>query len=259
MRQSRLSGNQGIRKIVAAFSMDTRERKHKERIITMQKDSAKSRVKKELKHLFKSMDFVSNNFLNKEDISKGDLRIYFNIYQQLGLAWEFLGLLCKHWDGYKKVKDRKRVCNVCGKVKGADNFYYLFPKKGFKKIGKMLKTNSKKIFNNKDEAEILNDTIEFHGALLNIDVHNSYRSNLLKGKGGISIAAERIVRLKERGIKCHIDDHLIYIELDNKGRKIGKETYGGFPWEIKGNKLRNFPVIFDFDENYKLLGLTILT
>jgi hypothetical protein len=226
----------------------------------MQKDSVKSRVKKDLKLLFKSMDFVSNNFLNREDISRSNLRIYFNIYQQLGLAWEFLGLQCKHWDGYKKVKDKGRACKICGKVKGADNLYYLIPRKGFKKIGKMIRPNSKKIFNNKDEAEILNDAIEFHGALLNVDVHNSYKSNLLKGKNEIHMAAERIVRLKERGIKCHIDNYLIYIELaNNKGRKVGKEIYSGFPHEIKKEKLKNFPVIFDFDKNYRLLGLTILT
>lgn len=224
----------------------------------MQKDSNKNKLKKEFKSLFKSMDFVSNNFLNKEKINKSNFRIYFNIYQQLGIAWEFLGLQCKHWDGYKKVKDEKEVCKICGKVKGVDEFYYLIPKKGPKKIGRKSKPNSKKIFNNKQRAEILNDTINFHGALLNVDVHNSYKSNLLEGKDEVNIAAERIVMLKERGIKCHIDQHLIDIELNNAGKKIGKKKYGSFPWEIKKKKLRNFPVIFDFDENYRLLGLSIL-
>ena len=83
--------------------------------------AGKDKIKKEFRRLFKSMDFVSNNFLNKENISKGNLRIYFDIYQQLGLAWEFLGLQCKHWDGYKKVKGRKMACRICGKVKDADN------------------------------------------------------------------------------------------------------------------------------------------
>ncbi len=87
------------------------------RKLTMQKNLAKSRVKKELKCLFKSMNFVSNNFLYKENISKGKLQIYFDIYQQLGLAWEFLGLQCKHWDGYKKIKGKKMACRICGKVK----------------------------------------------------------------------------------------------------------------------------------------------
>ncbi len=205
------------------------------------------------------MDFISNNFLNKKDISKSKFQLYFNIYQQLGLAWEFLGLQCKHWDGYKKIKKGEKVCRICGKLKDASDSYCLIPEKGFKEIGKMLKPNSNKIFNNKDEAEILNDTIKFHGALLNIDVHNSYKSNLLKGKNEINIAPERIISLKERDIKCYIDNHLVSIELPNKRRKIGKEIYSGFPWEIKRGKLRNFPVIFDFDKKYKLLGLSILT
>ena len=152
----------------------------------------------------------------------------------------------------------RKDSRICGKIKDADDFYYLIPKKGFKKIGKMLKSSSKKIFNNKNEAQILKDTIEFHGALLNIDAHNSYKSNLPKDKNEITIAAERTVTLKERSIKCYIDDHLINIELDKKEKKIGKKIYSGFPWEIKRGKLKNFPVIFDFDENYNLLSLTIL-
>ena len=104
----------------------------------MRKNSVKKMVKKELKRLFKSMDFVSNNFLNKEGISEVNLQIYCNIYQQLGLAWEFLGMQCKHWDGYKKIKNGEKVCRICGKLKDASNFYYLIPEKGFKDIGKML-------------------------------------------------------------------------------------------------------------------------
>ncbi len=105
----------------------------------MRKDSIKNKLKKELKSLFKSMDFVSNNFLHKKRISKSNFQVYFNIYQQLGIAWEFLGLQCKHWDGYKKVRDKKEVCKICGKVKDIDEFYYLIPKKGSKKIGRKLK------------------------------------------------------------------------------------------------------------------------
>ena len=81
---------------------------------------------------------------------------------------------------------------------------------------------------------------------------------MLEGKHKVNIAAERIVMLKEKGIKCHIDQHLIDIELNNAGKKIGKGRYGGFPWEIKKKNLRNFPVIFDFDKNYQLIGLSIL-
>ncbi len=53
----------------------------------MKKNSIKNKIKKELRSLFRSMDFVSDNFLNKEGISKKESQIYFNIYQQLWTAW----------------------------------------------------------------------------------------------------------------------------------------------------------------------------
>lgn len=213
-------------------------------------------LKKDLKKLLKSMDFVSNNFLHGKGTNKKELQIYCNIYQQLGLAWEFLGLHCRHQEGYKKTRDKNEACKICGKVKDVDEFYYLLPKEGIKKLGKKLKPDSRKTFKNKNEAVIVNDTIDFYGALVNVDVHNSYKSSLFSR--GINIAAERIISLKESGIECHIDQHLIYIKMDKDKKKFGKEKYGGFPWEIKRQHLKNFPVIFDFDEKYQFLGLTIL-
>lgn len=218
----------------------------------------KEQVKKELKNLYKSLDFVSNNFLNNKKIRKKDVSIFFNIYQQLGLAWNFLGLHCKHWDGYKRSKDGKEVCRMCGKVKSVGEHYYLLPEADPKKIGSKLLPSSKKTFKNKKEATIVDDTIDFHGAVVNVDVHNSYKSNLFNKKHEINIAAERIVLLKESEVECHIDQHLIYIKINKTRKKLGKVKYGGFPWEIKKKHLKNFPVIFDFDKKYQFLGLTIL-
>ncbi|MFQ5713316.1 MAG: hypothetical protein ACE5GU_04735 [Candidatus Scalinduaceae bacterium] len=224
----------------------------------MKKDSSKNKTKKELKNLFRSMDFVSDNFLNKEGISKEESQIYFNIYQQLGTAWEYYGLQCEHWDGYKNIRDKKEACKICGKIKGVNDLYYLLPREGRKKIGRKLKPNSKKTFNNKKDAKIICDTIDFHGASLHIDVHNSYKSSLLGENHKINMAAERIVTLKDSGVECHIDQYLIYIKKNNIGKKVGKKKYGGFPWEIKRKDLKNFPVIFHFDEKYQFLGLTIM-
>jgi len=77
----------------------------------------KEHIKKELRKLFKSMDFVSKNFNADGKAAGKDFQMYFNIYQQLGLAWEFLGQQCRHWDGFKKTRDKKEVCKICGKVK----------------------------------------------------------------------------------------------------------------------------------------------
>jgi len=222
----------------------------------MNKSQAIKDLKKQLSALFKSMDFISNNFLDSEKIGKKEFQTYFNIYQQLGLAWEFLGLQCKHWDGYKRTRDKKETCKICGKVKGADDFYILLSRKGLKKLGAKLKPNSKKTFKTQKDAEIVNDTINFYGVLVNVDVHNSYKSSVFRK--GINMAAERIVNVKEDSVECHIDEHLIHIRLHDKNRRPGGKKYGGFPWEIKRKNLKHFPVIFDFDEKYRFLGLTIL-
>jgi hypothetical protein len=222
----------------------------------MNKRQVKKEVKRQLNALFKSMDFVSKNFLNDEEIGKREAEVFFNIYQQLGLAWEFLGLQCRHWDGYKRTREKKEACKICGKIKGTDDFYILLPKMGVKKLGVKVSPNSKRTFKNKKDAEIVNDTINFYGAIINVDVHNSYKSSLFDK--GINMAAERIVSVKEDNIECHIDNHLIHIRLRDRDRKSRGKRYGGFPWEIKKENLKQFPVIFDFDEKYRFLGLTIL-
>jgi hypothetical protein len=222
----------------------------------MYKGRDKKELKKQLRSLFKSMNFVSNNFLDSEKMDKKEFQVFFNIYQQLGLAWEFLGLQCKHWDGYKKTRDKNETCKICGKVKGADDFYILLRRKGPLKLGVKAKPNSKKTFKTKEDAQIVNDTINFHGALVNVDVHNSYKSSLF-GKG-INIAAERIVKVREENVECDIDEYLIHVRLRDKERKRSRKRYGGFPWEIRRKDLKHFPVIFDFDERYRFLGLTIL-
>ncbi len=81
-------------------------------------ETNKEHIKKELRKLFRSMDFVSKKFLTDGKAAGKDFQTYFNIYQQLGLAWEFLGQQCKHGDGYRKTREKHEVCKICGKVKG---------------------------------------------------------------------------------------------------------------------------------------------
>ncbi|MGO8988326.1 MAG: hypothetical protein ACLQGU_03045 [bacterium] len=215
----------------------------------------KEELKKQLKALLNSMDFVSEHFLDGKKMNGREFSRFFRIYQQLGLAWEFLGLQCKHWDGYRKTRDKKEICKICGKVKGVDDSYILLSNKGPKKLGVKLKPNSKKTFETKKDAEIVSDMIDFYGALVNVDVHNSYKSTVL-GKG-INIAAERIVNVKEGNVVCSIDQRLIHIRMRDNDIKAGKKKYGGFPWEIRRKDLKHFPVLFDFDEQHRFLGLTI--
>ena len=214
-------------------------------------------IKKEIKNVLKSMDFISDNFLNREDITEEECQVYFNIYQQLGYAWEFWSLQCDHMDGYEKIKGNKEACKICGKIKGIDELFYLLPTKGSKKIGSIARPNSRKTFKNKKESTILNDRINFHGAQINVDVHNAYKSKLFRDKETITIAAERIVELNESGVECHVDQYLIHIRLAGRKKKPAKQEYGGFPWEIRKKDLKNFPVIFEYDDDYNFLGLII--
>ncbi len=224
----------------------------------MKKEIEKKRIKEELKSLFRSMDYISDNYLNKEGIDDKELEIFANIYQQLGMAWEFLGLQCRHWDGYKKTRDRKQVCKICGKVRDADETHILLSVKGHKKIGRKKMPDSKKTFRTKKEAEILYDSINFHGASLKVDVYNSYKSKFFKKELDINIAAERSVRLKESGVECSIDQHTINIRIGPRKEKGSKPDYGNFAFELKKKDLKHFPVLFKFDDNFKFSGLTIL-
>ena len=224
----------------------------------MKKEIEKKWLKKELKSLFRSMDYISDNYLKKEGINDKKLEVFSNIYQQLGMAWEFLGLQCRHWDGYKKTRDRKEVCKMCGKVKNVDETHILLPVKGHKKIGGKKMPDSKKTFRTKKEAKILYDSIDFHGASLKVDVHNSYKSKLFKKELNINIAAERIVQLKESGVECSIDRHTINIRIGQRKEKGAKPDYGNFVFELKKKDLKHFPVLFKFDDNFKFSGLTIL-
>lgn len=96
----------------------------------------KDNLKKELNKVFRSMNYVADNYLSKRKITLKKARVFYAIYQQLGLLWEFLGCLCKHWNGYKK-KDDKFLCKICGKVKGTKESYYLLPVIREKVIGRM--------------------------------------------------------------------------------------------------------------------------
>lgn len=213
-------------------------------------------VKRQMNAILKRMDFVSNNFPCKEKEAGKDFQIYFDIYQQLGLAWKFLGLQCKHWEGYGKTRDNKEACRICGKVKGTEDAFVLLSSKGMKRLGVKAKPNSKETFATNKDARIINDAVNFHGASINVDVHNAYKSQIFDK--GITMAAERIVSVREDNIECHIDQHLVHVRLNDADKKSGKKKYGGFPWELARKNLKHFPLIFHFDEKHRMLGLTIL-
>jgi hypothetical protein len=183
--------------------------------------------------------------------------LYFNIYQGLGLAWEFLSFQCKHWDGYKRNKDGQELCRICGKVKDIRDQYCLLPADGAKRIGARVVPNSNRVFANKKKAQLVHDEILFHGAALDADIHNSYKSTLFGKRREITVAKDRTITLRENGVKCSVDQYVIDVKVEAR-TGTRKPPYGGFPWELSKEQLKHFPVIFRFDDRHKFLGLTIL-
>ena len=224
----------------------------------MKSENEKKWLIKELKRLFKSMDFIYDNYLSSDGYDNREYAAFATIYQQLGMAWEYLELQCKHWDGYRVTKDKRAVCKICGKIKDVDETHIILPARGHKKIGKKLKPTSKKTFQNKKDARIIADTIDFHGAKLKIDVHNSYKSRVFGDKSEINLAAERIVELKESGIKCSVSRHTIDIQVAPEKKRGSKPDYSNFVSELRKKDLKHFPVILHFDDSFNFTGLTIL-
>lgn len=82
----------------------------------MQKANEKTAVKKDLRRLFASMDYVADNYLCKKRVPQKTAGAMYAVYQLLGELWVYIGARCKHWDGYRK-KEKSLTCKICGKVK----------------------------------------------------------------------------------------------------------------------------------------------
>jgi hypothetical protein len=219
----------------------------------MKSTTPKSRLQRELRRLFRSMDFVSRHpALEKDD---ADADRFAEIYQQLGLAWEFLAQQCRHWDGFRKTRDGRSKCGICGTFKDAVQSSVLLPGRGPKRIGRRLMPDSDETFANKKSAMLLDDSLEFHGAKLRVIVQNAYRTKLL-GRMDITIAADRMIRLEEGGVECRLDTHMVRLRV--APRKKGEAPpRAGFPWELSRERLKRFPVLLESDEAGKFVGVCI--
>jgi len=212
-------------------------------------------LKRGLRRLFRSMDFVARHPALKRDTAEA--RRLAEIYQQLGLAWEFLALQCSHRGGWRKLRDGKSACKVCGLVRGTKEQWLLLPRDGKKTVGRRAKPNSKRTFPNRKAATVVNDTIDFHGAKLNVEVLNQHRSNLRWfRKHDWTIAADRLVRLEEGGIDVRFDSHLVTVEL-RKHKRGEMPPYSHFVWELPRRFLKKFPVMLQFDKHRRFTGLVI--
>ena len=212
-------------------------------------------LKRGLRRIFRSMDFVSRPAPRKR--GGKEAKRFAEIYQQLGLAWEHLALQCRHRGGWRKLRDGKFACKVCGLIRGAKEQWLLVPREGKKTVGRRTLPNSKRTFPNRKAATVVNDTIEFHGAKLNVEVLNLHRSNSRwSRKHDWIIAADRLVRLEEGGIEVRLDSHLVTVEL-RKHQRGKMPPYSHFVSELPRKLLKNFPVMLQFDKRRRFTGLVI--
>ena len=212
-------------------------------------------LQRDLRRLFRSMDFVSRHPALNRDTKVA--RRFAEIYQQLGLAWEFLALQCKHRDGWRKLRDGKSACKVCGLIRGVKDQWLLLPCEGKKAIGRRANPNSKRIFPDRKAATVVNDTIEFHGAKLNVEVLNQHRStSRWFRKHDWTISADRLVRLEEGGIEVRFDSHFVGVKL-KKHKRGEMPPYSHFVWELPRKLLKKFPVMLQFDKRRRFTGLLI--
>ncbi len=212
-----------------------------------------SKLQRDLHRLLRSMDFVSRHPALKRDTAEA--RRFAEIYQQLGLAWEFLALQCPHRGGWCKLRDGKSACKVCGLIRGTKEQWQLLPREGKKTIGRRALPNSKRTFPNRKAGTVVNDTIEFHGAKLNVEVLNLHRSRLFRSKD-ILCAAERMVRLEEDGMDIRCDDVSISVEM-RKHKRGEMPPYTHFVSELPRKLLKKFPVMLQFDKSRRFTGLVI--
>ena len=212
-------------------------------------------LKRDLRRLFRSMDVLARHPALKRDTAAA--RRFVEIYQQLGLAWEHLALQCTHREGWRKLRDGKSACKVCGLIRGAKEQWLLLPREGKKTIGHRALPNSKRKFPNRKAATVVNDTIEFHGAKLSVEVLNPHRCNSrFFRKHDWTIAADRLVRLEEGGVDVRFDTHLVTVEL--RTHKRGEmPPYSHFVSELPRKLLKKFPVMLQFDKRQRFTGLMI--
>lgn len=213
------------------------------------------RLPGEFKRLFRSMGFVSRHpALNGHG---KEAERFADIYQQLGALWEFLALQCPHRAGWRTTRDKRHVCRLCGTISDAEERWHLLPRRGRQVIGRRREPTSRETFSNKRTATVVNEILEFHGAKLTVDVHNSYRSRLLRdSKFDITVAAERTVRIEEAGVECSFSGSQVRLRL-KKHQRGERPPFGAFVAELPKRALRKFPLLVEFTPRGELVGVDI--
>ena len=102
---------------------------------------------------------------------------------------------------------------------------------------------------------MLNDTISYHGARLNVEVLNPHRSRFFRDRN-VTVASDRIVTLTETEVECRVDTHMITVRLERR-RKGSRPLAGALASELSKKDLERCPIIMEFDDDDKFAGITI--
>jgi hypothetical protein len=88
----------------------------------MKDDARETGLVRDLGRLFQSMDFVSRHPALQHNGPQA--RRFGEIYQQPGVAWEFLALQCPHRGGWRRLRDGKSASSNVGhkKAQSARNY-----------------------------------------------------------------------------------------------------------------------------------------
>lgn len=210
-------------------------------------------LQREMRQLQRSLDFLSRHPALDKPGREG--RKLAEVYQQLGRAWELLALQCRHRSGWRKLKDGRRACKICGPLKDAKETWVLLPRTGPKVIGRMSRPTTGRMLPNRKAATVLMDRVNFHGAQLSVEVLNPHKSRLFR-MHDITVAADRLVELHESGVVCKLDDHTVRIQIGL--RQQGSEPpYGAFISELPRKVLAKFPVMMEYDRGGRFVGVLI--
>ena len=102
---------------------------------------------------------------------------------------------------------------------------------------------------------MLDETISYHGARLNVEVLNPHRSRFFRDRN-ITVASDRIVTLTETKVECRVDTHMVIVRL--KRRRQGSRPFAGaLVSELSKKELERCPLVLEFDEHDQFAGITI--
>lgn len=129
------------------------------------------------------------------------------------------------------------------------------PSSKVRKIGRMVRPDSDGTFRTRKAATVVKERIDFHGAKLTVEVLNAHLRRLFRSKK-VTIAAGRLVELREEDVECSVSTHTVRLRLVDRDRRE-EPPFSAFPNELPRRLLKRIPVLIETDRSGRFVGLTI--